>query len=205
MAVPNPTELVPLSRLDYQTTRSIVYVDWTDLIEASNFRYRFDGCRAFGVEFDPAFTRPNTTTDSSYAVADASGNQDLDEIVSGCQARRPLEDAGTTLYQWELEVYGQYFDVEASLYREDDSGRVNILTISTSDSSGSWLWSSATGTTTPDQISEGANATTGDSEVLTWDLQARSSDSSNGASVLQIRTSASRITASSFYPSDFET
>lgn len=205
MSIPHPTTLAPLARLEYQTTRDIQAADWTDLISANNFRYRFDGCRAYSKEFDPAFTRPDSTTASTYSTTDASGNEDLDELSGVCVARRVLEDGGTDFYQWGLEVYGRYFDVEVELFREDPTAQTNILTLTASDSSGSWVWASDTGTTTPDQISENGNASTGDPQVLSWQYGARSSDSSNGASILQIRASASRISSASSYPEDFET
>lgn len=203
MAVQRPDTLAPLARIEYQTSREIQAVDWTDLFAAANFRYRMDGGRAFGFSFDPAFTRPDSTADGTYSQVDNAGNYDLTDTQPLQIARRPLEDAGTTLYEWELEVYGQYYDVRANLYREETGSRVNILTLTASDSSGSWVWTTTDGTTSDDDVFEGGSATGSDPQVLTWDVEARSSDASNGASILQVRCSASRISTSTLYPADF--
>lgn len=203
MSTQLPTDFAPLSRLEYQLSREIQAADWTDLFAAANFRYRVDGGRAWGFAFDPAFTRPDTTTASAYSEVDASGNYDLSDSVPLQVARRPLEDGGVTLYQWQLEVYGQYFDVQADLYREEATGRVNILTLSTSNPTGSWVWSDAVGTTSEDDVFEGGSAAGSDPQVLTWDVVARSTDSSNGASILQVRASSSRISSASLYPTTF--
>jgi len=168
--------------------------DWIDLIEGLNFLYAHQGGRIGGYVFESAFVRPGTSTQPNYNTVNASGDFNLDDKVPLGTVERKLDDSGTDSVEIGVYVYGKFHDVRITPQVRKTGGDTALATITTTNATSNHLWTSAVNTYALSDVT-----TSGDPDLLVFDVEARSTDSSNNAEIYEIVIGESLISSTALY------
>jgi len=156
-----------INEADAAVGRYVRAAQLEDWIEQQHYVYAHHGARIGGMHFDPAWT----TTSLTYTQTNGSAGYDLDVWFGANRTLRLPTVSGAEKVYYELMIYGQNIDVQATVYNMVTGSSITNITASTSGGD-VYEWASQANNVASTNYVSG-----GEGIVLGWKVEARKNDS----------------------------
>lgn len=179
------------STIDFRALSNAQAGDWVTLTEHQHLVWARFTSELGGHCFDPVFQTSNT----SFTYTSASNSRDLSEVNCAGTAERKIDVSGTASVRVGMAIFATS-NMEVQLTLDNAATSTQLAQITATHSNSGTAWAAATTDEAYADVTDGS----GVAELLTCDLQARSTDG-NSADLYQIRVGEIEITSASEIPS----